>query len=253
MFELCIPARNEGLIIQDVLRRLTKSLADLDMDVQITVAVNGTTDDTLQRINEYRIPKVGQVLSGIRYSAQRTFSAADIRVLECPEAGKGAAIRFAAQKSQADIFGFIDADLSADPEMVATMVKILLEGKADVVVGSRLIDVKTTNRNWLRTMSSRLFNLAAKVLLDIQVKDAQCGLKVMNKKAREILIGTKEPGWFMDIEFLAKVVQDKLAIVEVPVPLIEYRYVGRKSQLSMLKDGIGSSLQAMMRIRRRMS
>ncbi|MDD2785446.1 MAG: glycosyltransferase family 2 protein [Patescibacteria group bacterium] len=238
LFELVIPARNEGAIIQDVLRRLTKSLDDLDIDWQITVAINGTTDDTLQRIDEYR-------MANSKYQEL-------IKFIECPEAGKGAAVRYAAQNSSADVFGFIDADLSADPEMIAPMVKMLLDGKVDVVIGSRLTNVKTTNRNWLRTMSSRLFNSVAALLLGIKVKDAQCGLKIMNARARRLLAEGKEAGWFMDIEFLVKVVQDKLAIIEVPVPWIEYRYAGRKSQLSMLKDGMGSSLQAMLRIRRRM-
>ncbi|MHB8831230.1 MAG: glycosyltransferase [Patescibacteria group bacterium] len=230
MFDLCVPARNEGATIQDALRRLTKSLSDLGIDWQITVAINGTTDDTAQKVLEY----------GNR-----------IMALERPEAGKGAAIRLAAQNSQADIFGFIDADLSADPDMIAPMVKKILDGQADVVIGSRLADTRTTNRSWLRTMSSQFFNLMSRLILGLKVKDAQCGLKVMNSRAKNVLVNCQEEGWFLDIEFLAKMAQDGFKVVEVPVPWIEFLYTMRQSQVRMFKDGLGA-IKAMWRIRRRL-
>jgi len=268
LFDLCVPARNEEATIQDALRRLVKSLEDLGIDWQITVVVNGTTDDTLQRINEFRISNiecrilnVGRLPGDIRNSANASERIFDIRVLECPEAGKGAAIRFAAQNSQADIFGFIDADLSADPDMIAPMVKKIIDGQAtalasdrgqaDIVIGSRLADTRTTNRSWLRTLSSQFFNLMAKLILGLKVKDAQCGLKVMNSRAKTILASCQEKGWFLDIEFLARIAQDGFRIVEVPVPWIEFRYAMRQSQIRMFQDGVGA-VKAMFRIKRRL-
>ncbi|MDD5725938.1 MAG: glycosyltransferase [Patescibacteria group bacterium] len=247
MFDLCVPARNEGATIQDALRRLTKSLSDLGIDWQITVAINGTTDDTVQKINAFE-------LRASRPHRQRSVAGAasfEIRALERPEAGKGAAIRLAAQNSQADIFGFIDADLSADPDMIAPMVKKILDGQADVVIGSRLADTRTTNRSWLRTMSSQFFNLMSRLILGLKVKDAQCGLKVMNSRAKNVLVNCQEEGWFLDIEFLAKMAQDGFKVVEVPVPWIEFLYTMRQSQVRMFKDGLGA-IKAMWRIRHRL-
>lgn len=244
-FDLCVPARNEGATIQDALRRLVKSLEDLGIDWQITVAINGTTDDTLQRVEEFKIQN----------------SKSKIQTLSCPEAGKGAAIRFAAQNSQADIFGFIDADLSADPDMISPMVRKITDGQAtvarerrgqaDIVIGSRLADNRTTNRSWPRTLSSQFFNLMSRLILGLKVKDAQCGLKVMNSRAKAILVNCQEKGWFLDIEFLARIAQDGFRVVEVPVPWIEFRYAMRQSQISMFKDGLGAMV-AMWRIRRRL-
>jgi len=233
LFDLCLPARNEGAIIQDVLRRLVKALADLGCDWRIVVAVNGTTDDTAEKVERFKIQNMNQ----------------KIDVLQCPVGGKGAAIKFASQNSQADFFGFIDADLSADPEMIVPMVNRLIRGGSDLVIGSRLINIKTTNRGILRTLSSQFFNLMAHLILGIKVKDAQCGLKIMNSKAKNLLSKCREEGWFLDIEFLAKAVQDGLIITEVPVPWIEFRYAGRKSQVNMVKDG-WQAVKAMLRIKR---
>ncbi|MDD5438204.1 MAG: glycosyltransferase family 2 protein [Patescibacteria group bacterium] len=235
LFDLCLPARNEGAIIQDVLRRLVKALNDISCDWRIIVAVNGTTDDTVQRIEEYR--------------QMSPDHASRIVFIERPEPGKGAAIKFAAQYSQADLFGFIDADLSADPEMIVPMANRLIRGGSDLVIGSRLINIKTTNRGFLRTLSSQFFNLMAHLILGVKVKDAQCGLKIMNSKAKNLLSKCREEGWFLDIEFLAKAVQDGLIVTEVPVPWIEFRYAGRKSQVNMVKDG-WQAVKAMLRIKR---
>jgi glycosyltransferase involved in cell wall biosynthesis len=259
-FDLVIPARNEAANIQDALRRLITALRSLtEVEWGLAVVINGTTDETIQRINEYRI-------SNIEYRERVT-------AIECPGEGKGAAIRFAAERSaspdeqvrQSDgpngpsgradkvglLFGFIDADLSADPDMIAPMVRAILADEADVVIGSRLLQTRTTNRGWLRTLSSKLFNLAVHLSLGLKVKDAQCGLKIMNSKGRKLLMDCRENGWFLDIEFLAKAVQDGLRIREVPVPWIEFRYAGRKSQIRYFRDGL-ELIMALRRIRSRL-
>lgn len=248
-FTLCVPARNEAANIQDAIKRLVLVLSNSGFDWRVVVAINGTTDNTIGQINEYRI-------LNIEYREK-------IQVIECPEMGhestKGAAIKQAAQwtkdqglktNDEAGIFGFIDADLSADPEVIPIMLRMITDGQADIVIGSRLVDTKTTNRGMLRTMSSQFFNLMSRIILGLTVQDAQCGLKVMDSKGLEVLRRCEENGWFLDIEFLAKAVQDGLRIAEMPVPWTEFRYAGRKSQVRMLKDGIGA-IRAMWRIRTR--
>ena len=273
---VCIPARNEAAHIGDAVRRLARSLGDLDspssrvarpasqvgeaVDWRIIVAVNGSTDGTLDRVEELRITK---------YELRERVSA-----LDCPKAGKGAALKCAAAQSSVvsgqssvgeaqgysllatpyklpPIFGFIDADLSADPDAIPGMVQKIIDDEADVVIASRLLQTKTTNRGWLRNVTSTLFNLFAHALLGIRVKDAQCGLKVMNEKAVNILKNCQEDGWFLDIEFLSLASRQGLRIIEVPVPWTEFRYPDRKSQIRHVRDGWGA-LVAMIRIRRRL-
>jgi len=250
--DLCLPARNEAAHIQDAIRRLVRALGEFERtthdaqritpgegnDWRIIVAINGTMDDTLDKVEEYRI-------SNIEYRER-------IITLQCPATGKGAAIRFAAAQSNADIFGFIDADLSSDPDAIPELVKLIVDGKADIVIASRLVQTRTTNRGFARTLSSRFFNLMAHLILGLKVKDAQCGLKVMSAKARGVLLQCREDGWFLDIEFLAKARQDGLTILEVPVPWIEFRYPDRKSQIKHVRDGIGA-IKAMLRIRKRLT
>ncbi len=229
-FIICIPARNEANHIRETVTRLARSLEQIkDVDWGIVVVENGPRDGTSEAIQALANPRLA--------------------VIRCEEPGKGAAIKTAARQFESDIFGFIDADLSADPDAIPGMVEQVAAGKADAVIGSRLLQMRTTNRGFLRTLSSLLFNLAAKLLLDLRVKDSQCGLKVMNAQTRKILCECIESGWFLDMEFLARLRKQGLEISEVPVPWLEFRYPDRKSQINTIKDGL-ASIFAMLRIRK---
>lgn len=229
-FVICIPARNEAAHIRETATRLARSLEQIkEVDWKIVVVENGPRDGTSETIQALANPRLA--------------------VIRCEEPGKGAAIKTAARQFESDVFGFIDADLSADPDAIPGMVDQVVIGKADAVIGSRLVQMRTTNRGFLRTLSSLFFNLAAKMLLDLRVKDSQCGLKVMNAPARKILSDCKESGWFLDMEWLARLRKANMIIQEVPVPWLEFRYPDRKSQINTVRDGLAAVL-AMVRIRK---
>jgi len=277
MLHLVIPSRNEAPYIANTLHRLVKTLADLPIPWQIIVADNGSTDGTDLAVNEFRISAPEAHSPEAKYFEFRE----KLAVIRCPKVGKGAAIRFASNQvtptlfskeghqrkaligrfpssdskfeirnsNHNQFFGFIDADLSADPDAIPGMVARLLEDKADIVIASRLLITKTTNRNWLRTLSSKLFNFLADLFLNLNVADAQCGLKIMNQKGLAVLKSCKEDGWFLDIEFLARARQDNLRIIEIPVPWLEFRYPNRKSQIRHFRDGV-EAIKAILRIKK---
>lgn len=257
MLHLVIPTRNEAPYIQSAIQRLARSLGDLKTDWQIIVADNGSTDGTSEAVEELRI---------------KNYELRDkVDVINCPMEGKGTAIRYAVEHLPSAVdatpvtledamdaryamdvrFGFIDADLSADPDAIPGMLEKLLADEADMVIGSRLLNIKTTNRGWLRTFTSKLFNAGADLILGINVKDAQCGLKLMNARGVEVLKQCQEAGWFLDIELLARARQQGLRILEVPVVWTEFRFPGRKSQIRHIQDGL-EAVRAMRRVRRRL-
>jgi glycosyltransferase involved in cell wall biosynthesis len=233
-FLLVIPAYNEADIIESAVRMVYEKLRELESVVwQIVVVDNGSTDNTAQLVLAMGLAEVG--------------------VLSSPVRGKGAAIVFAAREApQSDAFGFIDADLSADPKHINDLLAVVLQKKADIAVGSRLLDKHLVNRGFLRTLTSELFNILRGMILTIPVRDTQCGLKVMNQSGREILSQCEETGWFFDMEFLARAYKKGLHIVEFPVTWNEYRFSARHSKLNVLSDGVAAVI-AMIRIRRRIS
>lgn len=226
--ELCVPAHNEA---ETIVRALTMLKATLpkDLSISLVVSENGSTDGTAELVENSCLENV--------------------LVLRTPGKGKGLAIRTAALRSDADIFGFIDADLSADPRVIPEMISRIMDG-ADLVIGSRLLKKEFVHRGFLRTLSSQVFNLLVRVMLEIRFSDTQCGLKFMNVKARKVLERIEEDGWFFDLELLAIGSKRNFRIEEIPVNWEEFRFPERKSKLRMFSDGL-DSFRTMKRIRSR--
>ena len=228
--DLCIPTFNEADVIRPSILKLRDVLNRVPgLSWRILVADNGSTDSTAEIVRMMEQPNV--------------------EVIVIPERGKGRAVRIASRLSSADLFGFIDADLSCDPNVIPAMLLELIT--SDVVTGSRLLDPKTVRRGTLRTLSSRAFNVACEQILKIPVRDVQCGMKVMNARARAILAEGKEDGWFFDAEFLAASASRGLKIKELPVAWDEFPYPNRTSKLSM-GTGALQVLPALLRIKKRL-
>ncbi len=229
--EICIPAYNEAAIIAESVRTVLASLPQSpDVTWQITVAENGSTDATADIVRALRLPNVS--------------------VLSVDTRGKGAAIVAAARVSSADIFGFIDADLSADPHCIADLLRAIEQG-ADVAIGSRLSDPSRVERKPLRTLSSLIFNLLRRLLLGLAVADSQCGLKFANRRGLAELAACQETGWFFDVEWLARAQREGLSIVETPIVWKEFYFPNRPSKLRVVQDGV-RAMVAFLRIRRRL-
>ena len=229
-FDLCIPAHNESEVIEETLNRVIDVLKESRLEGwSVVVSDNASSDNTGDIVRTYAHPKVS--------------------VIQTEKKGKGSAIVLAAHKSDSHHFGFIDADLSADPRDILQLLELILNDEADIVIGSRLLDVHMVRRGPLRSASSQAFNAIRHVLLGIKVADSQCGLKVMNATARDLLRTCNETGWFLDLEFLAKAERSGLRIRELPVHWNEEVYGGRQSKLRVIRDGFGA-INAMIRIRR---
>ncbi len=227
--EICIPAFNEAAIIAESSREVVHVFHESGKDAKVTVIDNASTDDTA---------RVAGAIEGVS-------------VLKVPARGKGAAVIGAARQSSADIFGFIDADLSVSPEEAPPLIALIESDACDIAIGSRLVDPAMVNRGIFRGISSKVFNAIRKRLIGIQVRDTQCGLKLMNERGREVLARCEETGWFFDVEFLARAEHAGLRIREVPVRWHEYRFPGRRSKLKFARDTL-KGIQAMFRIRKRL-
>ena len=226
--ELCIPAHNEGTIIAESAQHVVRVLRENGRNAQVTVIDNASTDETA---------RIARAVDGVS-------------VLTITERGKGAAVVGAARASNAEIFGFIDADLSVDPKEVIILLAHIEKDTCDIAIGSRLIDSSIVERGKLRSVSSRVFNVIRRLIVGIRAEDTQCGLKVMNARGRAILAQCNETGWFFDIEFLARAERAGLRIHEIPVHWNEHRFAGRASKLRLLRDGFGA-VAAMVRVRYR--
>ncbi len=191
-----IPAYNEAATILDVLERVVA----LELDVEIIVVDDGSTDDTAARA---RAAKADQVL-----------------VLPVNR-GKGAAVRTGVMAARGRTIAFTDADLAYAPDQILGLLE-RVEAGWDVVAGSRRHDQTTTlvRARRLREIGGRVINFLTHTVLLGAYRDTQCGLKAFRSDVARSLFGrARIDGFAFDVEIFHLVERNRLSLKEVPVAL----------------------------------
>jgi putative flippase GtrA len=203
--EIVIPVRNEDRDLAPSVRRLHAYLdRAFPFDTRITIADNGSTDGTWAQAQA-----LAEDLSSVR--AVR---------LERP--GRGGALRSIWSASDADIYAYMDVDLSTDLNALLPLLAPLLSGHSDVAIGTRLARGARVVRGTRREIISRCYNLLLHATLGTGFSDAQCGFKAIRADAaRRLLPLTSDTGWFFDTELLVLAERAGLRIHEVPVDWID--------------------------------
>ena len=138
--------------------------------------------------------------------------------------GYGASLRSLfgkAREIDADVMVTLDADGQHDPEAVPLLVQPILDGEADIVVGSRFLDRKSeADIPSYRRNGIKLITDMAKAASYNNVTDAQSGYRAYSRKAIS-LIDPAEQGMGASTEILLKAKEQNLSLAEVSV-VIKY-------------------------------
>jgi len=134
--------------------------------------------------------------------------------------GYGAALRTLFERARelsADVMVTLDADGQHDPDDVPEIVKPLLDGKADIVIGSRFLDGESKNSiPSYRRNGIRLITNVTKIASCNNITDAQSGYRAYGRRALS-LIDPTEYGMGASTEILLKAKDHALRVAEVPV------------------------------------
>jgi glycosyltransferase involved in cell wall biosynthesis len=142
-----------------------------------------------------------------------------------------------AQKLGADVMVTLDGDGQHNPAQIPVLVEPVLEGKADVVVGSRFLgDAKKKNHvPMYRRLGIKAITGLTDAASSLGLSDAQCGFRVYGRKALEGL-SLFENGMGASVEVLMEAKKQGLTIVEVPTRCT-YRGLERTSTQGALRHG----------------
>lgn len=167
---ILIPAYNEERRIEPTLRDYAEFFGkNYNGEFQIVVVLNGCTDNTLGVVQ-----KVGSEFPAVR-------------PLEFAEPiGKGGALIEGLKLfTRADLIGYVDADGATPPRAFLDLVKKI--NGADCVIGSRWLPgaiIHQSQQNH-RQFASRAFHRIIQFLFMMNIRDTQCGAKVMKTAAVE--------------------------------------------------------------------
>jgi glycosyltransferase involved in cell wall biosynthesis len=167
---LLIPALNEEGRIEPVLRSYAEYFRkNYSGKFQLVVVLNGCRDNTLAVVQRVRA-EYGEV---------------GVVVFEDPIGKGGALIEGLRLAPLADVIGYVDADGATGPAAFADLVR--RSGEADCVIGSRWIPgaVLHQMQSGRRQFASRIFHAIVQLLFWMNIKDTQCGAKVIRRAAVE--------------------------------------------------------------------
>ena len=191
-----IPVYNEAATIAALIGRVQA----VDVPKEVIVVDDGSNDGTRQ---------VHKELEG-RYDNLRV-------ILQLKNQGKGAALRVGFKQATGDFVLVQDADLEYDPTDYPVLLKPLIEGKADVVYGSRFLTTKEHRVLFFwHSVANGLLTLLSNMLSDLNLTDMETGFKVFRSSVLKDLHLQSDRFGF-EPEITARIAQRGCRIYEVPI------------------------------------
>lgn len=213
-----IAAYNERPFIEEILRRVQaeKSVAE------IVVIDDGSKDGTREWLDEMRRQQqAGEDEAEILDGKARLKLDGIQFIFQEKNRGKGAALRRGFAEATGDILLVQDADLEYDPREYSRIIEPILDGRADVVYGSRFLGGPTRVHFFWHYVGNKFLTLLSDMLTNLKITDMETCYKAFR---REVIQGMdlKSDRFGFEPEVTARVAKGRWRVYEVPIS-----YAGR--------------------------
>jgi glycosyltransferase involved in cell wall biosynthesis len=211
-----MPVYNEKTTIEEIIRRVRA----VDLEKELVIVDDGSVDGTREWLRKLDLP--------------------DVRVFfQEKNMGKGAAVRRGIQEAKGDVVVIQDADLEYNPEEYHQLLSPILDGRADVVFGSRFKGGVTRVNLFWHAVGNRMLTLFSNMFTNLNLTDMEVCYKMF--KAPVIKqIKLRSSRFAFEPEVTAKVARMNCRIYEVPIS-----YAGRdysEGKKIGWKDGVSAFL-----------
>ena len=190
-----MPVYNEVTTIEQIVQRVQ----NVPIEKEIIIVDDCSTDGSRDKLETIGVQENIQV------------------ILHERNRGKGAALRSGFARVQGDIVLVQDADLEYDPRDYAQLIEPIIEGKADVVFGSRFTGGQSHRVLYFwHSVANRMLTLISNMLTNLNLTDMEVCYKVFR---REILqqVRFREDRFGFEPEFTARIARLGCRIYEVGI------------------------------------
>ena len=223
---ILIPVYNERRLLPELLLKLSKALPAVDKEV--ILVDDGSTDGTREWIRDTLAGANGPIDPYHRLPVRVIFHERN--------QGKGAAIRTAIRAAQGDAMAIQDADLEYDPADLMPMWRLIEDGHADVVYGSRFYGRPHRCLYFHHYFANKLISMLFSVLYNQILSDLEVCYKMFRREVLEHL-SLRSNDFGFEIEFSANVARARrLRIYEIGISYFGRTYSEGK-KISW-KDGV---------------
>ncbi len=213
---IIMPVYNEIGTIAEILQRVRA--------VRLQVPVGfGPDDGTVVEFEREVVIVDDGSTDGTREILRALEDKQDLHVIlhECNQ-GKGAAVRTGLQHASGDVMLVQDADLEYDPRDYVALLQPIVEGRSQVVYGSRFRGGPTKAMFFWHMIGNRFLTLVTNVLYNTILSDMETCYKVFTREVADQL-RLRAPRWGFDPEITAQILKLGYRIYEVPIS-----YTGRE-------------------------
>jgi len=198
LLSVIMPAYNERTTIEEIVRRVLA----VPLRIELIVVDDGSKDGT------------GEIL-------ERLQNELGFKLLRQANGGKGAALRAGFKAVTGDIAVIQDADLEYSPEEFPQLIELIVQGKADVVYGSRFLG-RHRAFMFAHYIGNKLLTLVTNILYNTMLTDMETCYKAMRTDVLRSMT-LKSNGFGIEPELTAKIFKRGYKVYEVPIT-----YAGRE-------------------------
>lgn len=160
---IVVPAYNCKEAIAKTVLELDAELSQISRDYEILVIIDGKDYEIFELVNNIK----NYHIRIYHYEMNR---------------GKGFAVKLGLEESTGDLLGFIDGGGDIHPSALKEAYEILSSGEVKIVCGSKVHpESNVLNYSYIRKIFTFVYNRLVRILLGIDYKDTQTGLKLFTR------------------------------------------------------------------------
>ena len=214
---IVIPCFNEISTIETVLKNVSE--IELNAEKELIVVDDFSTDGTREHLES--LAKTNSAIKAIYHDRNQ---------------GKGVALRSGFKVASGDVIIIQDADLEYNPEEYPKLLKPIIDGKADVVYGSRFIGGESHRVLYFwHSLGNKFLTFFSNIFTNLNLSDMEVCYKVFKRELLEKIELTENP-LGIEQDYTAKVSRLNCRIYEVGISYAGRTYAeGKKINW---KDGV---------------